>query len=1211
MKIFKAISKNHSVRGAISYILICCLLMNLMTPLVFATPSDGAFTVGTGSIDYGTDTAVTVNQAQSVIEWGSPGSGGIDTSSSESLSFYQVEGLSNSAVLNRILSGNPTQFNGALNGQDMRIFIVNPAGVFFGDGASVNVNQLVASSLAMSNADFSNAAGDALQKMVFSGGDGNVTVEGVLDGTGTGSIYLVGKNVINNGAILCPGGLVVMVAGDSVRLGQPGSSVIVDMSNIITDLDADTSNDVTNNGTVGESDSPVGDLVLAAGDVFSQAIANVENVTIIARDDVDLADVTASGDVGIYSGVGSTGPLSDTSDIDIEGSVTAADITLQAGKLSGDTSKKFNLNVDGGLHSTEGNIEALAREHVTISGDVVADNGNVYITADSDNLGRGNLSAGNIESTRKDVSLRGRAINVDGDVTAGDDITIRAMKDCGLEGGSTVSVGNLEAANNIDISVRESLTIDLIDLDGQITLNGDAVAGGDLTLHNNTNVTKSGAVLEAGGDVVLANDPEGIASACFELTGNQELTITAGAAAGVDDGKINARNTTISVTGSLLTLEQDQDLDLELLKFANQTNTDLTAKSNNGSVIITEISDRPENAADQWASIEASAQNDITLSGNSGDIKTKKLTSEAGNIEVNAKGGKLIAAETIEAKTGNVNLTGADGIEAAADLLAGTNVNINSDLTLTAGEWVLDEGAWIWINGDQVISATNGTVTAASWITKDTPGELFIYGGSPDLAIDLQYPGDLDVKEAAVATAGNLYMLGNGDIQIAGDVTALGGSYWGLPELTDKESEAPIHEMGAGGVSVISENGKIYTQSEDEGYALHVAIEGYSDQSKGIGVDLPLDPEKKAAILLSSMEDLNLGEGTELYADGQYLPLDESIVEGYAGTDDRQAVGLLDVPANIGGHPRDEGVPIDVALYLASTGTDSDAGQGNICIDVSSVKIAEQGTAVVDAYDTITFGESEIPDEYEGDNFNISRLELVSRITEWLHDAVGRLPYADDPSGIDQMEELICGEYVLRGAGLENSDITDGRAWVLEDLPSVPAIPAAPLPPVVDVGISGCPALLEWAAEELGIEDGNVDIWITNTLASMRGIQPCDACARLKAAVNILQDANGTYVAALTEVIDSVASSTAPVSEEQMAAIADAIANNTEADNAYALAGEYLDALTAYVSIVSNLGLSSEQAITVATDKYVAPLIDGSSEGVAAYVTARLASLAQ
>ena len=1218
MKIFKAISKRHFIRRAISCFLVYCLITNLIIPITSATPSGGAFTVGTGTIDYGAaDTAVTVNQSQSVIEWGSPGSGGIDTASGESLSFYQIDGLSNSAVLNRIMSGNPTQFNGALNGQDMRIFIVNPAGVFFGDGASVNVNQLVASGLAMSNSDFSNAAGNPLAQMVFKGSEGgDVAVQGVLDGTGTGSIYLVGRNVTNNGAILCPGGLVVMVAGDTVRLGQPGSSVIVDLGDIITDLNADSDNVVANNGAVGESDSPVDKLILAAGDVFSQVIANVEDVTVIARDDVGLGDVTVSGNVEVYSGAGGQGGGDGASDINVDGSITAAGIKLQAGDPKDYTSKKYGLSVDGGLHSTEGDVDASAREHLTIGGDVLADNGNVYITAESDGLGRGNLNTMNVEATNGDVELTGRVINVDGDVTAGDDITIRAMRDWGLEGGGTVTAGNLEAADNIDISVREGINDDTIDGDGRITLNGNAVAGGNIVLHNSTDMTKSGAKLEAGEDVILANGgyPEGYDGACEELTGNEELTITAGAAGGVDDGKIYAENTTISVSGSDLTLEQDVDIDLDDFTFANQSDTHLMANSNNGSVTIVETGDKPENAADQWASIGASAQNDITLSGNSGDITTRGLTSETGDIEVSANGGKLLATETIEAKTGNVNLTGADGIEAAADLLAGNNVTINSDLTLTAGEWVLDEDGWIWVNGDQLIEATNGTITAVGWIWKETPGQLFIYGGSPDLAIDLQYPGDLSDEEAAISTAGNLYMLGNGDIQISGDVTALGGLYWGLPEVPDKEVEVPVNEMGVGGVSIISENGKIYTQNEADSDTLHIAVEGYSDQSEGIGVELPLDPEKKTAILLASKENLNLGEGTELYADGQYLPLDESIEEGYAGTDDRQAVGLLDVPATIGGYTRDEGEPIDVALYLASTGTDTAAGQGNICADVDSIIIAAQGAAVIDAYDTISFGETDGIDQidgYEDDSFSISTLEVVSRVTEWLNQAVGRLPYAGEPSEIADLEDLIGGEYVLRGAGLDNSSITDGRAWVLEESPVPSFIPAAPLPPVVNVGISGCPVLIQWAANELGIEETKVDIWITNTLASLRSIQPCDACARLKAAVTVLQDANGTYVAALTQVIENIASSSAPVSEEQMAAIADAIANNIEADNAYALAGQYLDALTAYVNIVSNLGLSTEQAITVATDKYIAPLIDSDNVGLATFVTARLTSIGQ
>ena len=140
MKTIRKISKQYYLKQIMSswlafYMFFC---FGLPVKVAMATPEGGNFTVGTGDITQGVvggDNTVVVNQATSVIEWGSPGFGGIDTSPSESLSFSQIDGLSNSAVLNRIMSGNTTQFDGALNGMGMRIFVVNPAGIIFGGGA--------------------------------------------------------------------------------------------------------------------------------------------------------------------------------------------------------------------------------------------------------------------------------------------------------------------------------------------------------------------------------------------------------------------------------------------------------------------------------------------------------------------------------------------------------------------------------------------------------------------------------------------------------------------------------------------------------------------------------------------------------------------------------------------------------------------------------------------------------------------------------------------------------------------------------------------------------------------------------------------------------------------------------------------------------------------------------------------------------------------
>ena len=170
-------------------------------------------------------------------------------------------------------------------------------------------------------------------------------------------------------------------------------------------------------------------------------------------------------------------------------------------------------------------------------------------------------------------------------------------------------------------------------------------------------------------------------------------------------------------------------------------------------------------------------------------------------------------------------------------------------------------------------------------------------------------------------------------------------------------------------------------------------------------------------------------------------------------------------------------------------------------------------------------------------------------------------------------------------------------------------IAAAPLPEEVEFMISGCPALIEWTAEELGMDGQMAKVWIAGTLASSSDIQPCDACANLKSAAAVLQDADGTHIAALAQVINEFVSSAAPPSEEQMASIADAIANKSEEGNAYALAGEYIDALVAYVGIMEDLGYSPEDSITVVSDKYVAPLVERGNTTLAVYVAVRLTSL--
>ncbi|MEA3224957.1 MAG: hypothetical protein U9Q07_03335, partial [Planctomycetota bacterium] len=161
---------------------------------------------------------------------------------------------------------------------------------------------------------------------------------------------------------------------------------------------------------------------------------------------------------------------------------------------------------------------------------------------------------------------------------------------------------------------------------------------------------------------------------------------------------------------------------------------------------------------------------------------------------------------------------------------------------------------------------------------------------------------------------------------------------------------------------------------------------------------------------------------------------------------------------------------------------------------------------------------------------------------------------------------------------------------------------------------SGCSALMKWAAAELGVDEKKMEIWMANSVASGKGIQPCDTCARLKGAATVLRDNRGLRVAALAQVINEFTSGAIPLSEEQDASIIAAITNNSDAGSHYAMAGEYLDSIAAYVGTLnSEMNFSIDDSVMLAADRYVAPLADKQNDnaGFTDFLAARLAALSE
>ena len=193
-----------------------------LAKLVEAAPQGAQVVSGQAVIQQSTQagksvTTVTQSSPKATLNWLS-----FNVASGEAVQFVQP---SSSAVsVNRISDPQGSRILGQLsaNGQ---VWLINPAGVYFGPGAQVNVGSLVASTLNLDN----NAAPWRLQGPVSAGSStSGVINQGKIQTTQDGYVALLGTNVSNSGDIRAPGGRIVLLGdkhGGTVELsGQLDAS---------------------------------------------------------------------------------------------------------------------------------------------------------------------------------------------------------------------------------------------------------------------------------------------------------------------------------------------------------------------------------------------------------------------------------------------------------------------------------------------------------------------------------------------------------------------------------------------------------------------------------------------------------------------------------------------------------------------------------------------------------------------------------------------------------------------------------------------------------------------------------------------------------------------------------------------------------------------------------------------------------------------------
>ena len=283
----------------------------------YALPEGGQVAAGQAAITTAGSTMTIAQQtAQAIINWQNFGIG-----SGEAVHITQPN--SQSMLLNRVIGSNPSEIFGQLtaNGQ---VILVNPNGVFFRPGSSVDVGGLTASTLNIANEDFLKGqlrfAGDSQNPVVNAG---SLTAQ-------NGYVNLLAKEVVNEGIIAAQTGSVNLAAGSGMSLDYNGD----------------------------------GKMTVAVTDgAYQSAVANKK----LIQADGGLVVMTASGKDALMD-----------SAVNNSGMIQANTLGEAAGQISltGDNiATTGTISADGGSNGHGGTIKIIANHKTAVDGQLSAQGG--------------------------------------------------------------------------------------------------------------------------------------------------------------------------------------------------------------------------------------------------------------------------------------------------------------------------------------------------------------------------------------------------------------------------------------------------------------------------------------------------------------------------------------------------------------------------------------------------------------------------------------------------------------------------------------------------------------------------------------------------------------------------------------------------------------------------------------------------------------------
>ncbi|WFR78486.1 YDG domain-containing protein [Janthinobacterium rivuli] len=317
------------------------------------------------------------NTPNTIINWQS-----FSIHAGEITRFIQQNG--NSAVLNRITGQDPSKILGSLESNG-KVFLINPNGIVFGQGAKVDVNGLVASSLGMTNEDF--LAGK--RQFTAGGVAGGVGNAGTINAGKGGQVLLIAPNVENTGIITAPNGEVILAAGRSVQLADPGNPQLRVLVSAPTDQALNLGQIIAQGGSIGMA----GALVSQRGVLNANSAVVGENGRIVLKASgkalLEAGSVTsatgAAGTGGQIHVLGEQVGLLGNAKVDASGAAGGGTVLL-GGDYQGKNAavqnarqvlvgKDSSVNADAIVSGNGGKVIAWGNESAQVHGSISARGG--------------------------------------------------------------------------------------------------------------------------------------------------------------------------------------------------------------------------------------------------------------------------------------------------------------------------------------------------------------------------------------------------------------------------------------------------------------------------------------------------------------------------------------------------------------------------------------------------------------------------------------------------------------------------------------------------------------------------------------------------------------------------------------------------------------------------------------------------------------------